>query len=163
MFKKILSALVILAFMFYASNLFAENQPKNIYDSAYIQIKFNDMKFLSDGKIIIILSYIYKNSEESKSLDKYNIELNVDKDSKPNTFLIDNLGNQYQLINAESFEPRLPVTYGTETTSVMIFSNTQKHESIEYSKLQFTLVSEQTVSESGTPYKMHVVLKLYQD
>ncbi|MBL6996712.1 hypothetical protein [Desulfobacula sp.] len=164
MFKKTLSIfMLILVCLIFTSNLFAENQPENIYDSAYVQIEFVNLKLLSDGKIIVFLNYICKKAEELKTSKEYNIELNYDKDKKVNTFLIDNLGNQYPLINAKAFEPRLPVTTGTKAKGVMVFSNGQKTESIDYSKLQFTLVSEQTVSDpyiSGTN-KIHVALKLY--
>ena len=163
MFKKTLSIFVIILLcLIFTSNLFAENQPKNIYDSAYIQIEFDELKLLSDGKIIVFLSYICKNTDDLKTSKEYNIELDYNKDSEVNTFLIDNLGNQYPLINAKAFQPRLPVTSGAKAKGVMVFSNSQKTESIDYSKRQFTLVSEQTVGGHGfLSNKIHVALKLY--
>ena len=162
MFKKTLSIFVIiLVCLIFTSNLFAENQPENIYDSAYVQIEFDSLKILSDGKIIVFLNYICKKAEDLKISKEYNIELNYNKDSEVNTFLIDNLGNQYPLINAKAFEPRLPVTPGTKAKGVMVFSNGQKTESIDYSKILFTLVSEQTVTVHNKNHKIHVVLRLY--
>jgi hypothetical protein len=162
MSKKTVSVfMIILICSLFTSNLFAENQPENIYDSAYVQIEFDELKLLSDGKIIVFLSYVCKKTEELKNSKEYNIELNYNKDSEVNTFLIDNLGNQYPLINAKAFEPRLPVTSGTKAKGVMVFSNGQKTESIDYSKIQFTLVSEQTVSGHGVNNKIHVVLRLF--
>jgi len=153
--------MIILVCLIFTSNLFAENQPKNIYDSAYIQIEFDNLKLLSDDKIIVFLSYVCKKTEELKTSKEYNIELNYDKDKKVNTFLIDNLGNQYPLINAQAFEPRFPVTSGTKAKGVMVFSKGKNSELIDYSKLKFTLVSEQTVFGHRWNNKIHVILRLF--
>ena len=61
---------------------------------------------------------------------------------------------------AKAFEPILPVTSGAKAKGVMVFSNGQKTESIDYSKLQFTLVSEQTVTQKNVVLnKIHVALR----
>jgi hypothetical protein len=162
MFKKSLSVLLLFfGCLIFTSSSFAEKQPKNIYDSGYIQIEFDELKLLSNGKIIVFFSYSGKESEDLHTSTNYYIELNDDKDSQVNTFLIDNLGNQYPLINAQAFEPNLPVILGAKAKGVMMFSNDQKTESIDYSKILFTLVSEQTVTVHNKNHKIHVVLRLY--
>ena len=165
MFKKTLSFFLIsLVCLIFTSNSFAGNQPENIYDSTYVQIEFDNLKILSDGKIMVFLNYVCKKTDELKTTKEYFIKLNYNKDKKINTFLIDNFGNQYPLINAKAFEPKFPFIFGTKAKGVMIFSNGQKAKSIDYNKLKFTLVSEQTVLHyigSGLKNKIHVVLRLY--
>ena len=74
MSKKTVSVfMIILICSLFTSNLFAENQPENIYDSAYVQIEFDELKLLSDGKIIVFLSYVCKKTEELKNSKEYNI------------------------------------------------------------------------------------------